>query len=124
MNYARQEDKPFRMLAAFVAVTVVLILAGAAIPAHAQTYKVLYDFLDNGPGPQWPGGPLAQGRDGDLYGYSYFDGTTNNGSIWKTTLRWTVLTANVPTGAVTGQAEIQDLAARMVKLETMLAAKR
>ncbi len=53
MNYARQEDKPFRMLAAFVAVMVGLILAGAAIPAHAQTYKVLYDFLDNGRGPQW-----------------------------------------------------------------------
>jgi hypothetical protein len=86
MNYARHEDKPFRMLAAFVAVMVGLILAGAAIPAHAQIYKVLYHVLENGPGPPWPGGPLAQGRDGDLYGYSYFGGTTNNGSIWKTTL--------------------------------------
>jgi hypothetical protein len=103
MNYARREDKPFRMLAAFVAVMVGLILAGAAIPAHAETYKVLYDFLENGPGPQWPGAPLAQGRDGDLYGYSYFGGTTNNGSIWKRRSPGTVLTANVPTGAVTSK---------------------
>jgi hypothetical protein len=107
MNYARQEDKPFRMLAAFVAVMVGLILAGAAIPAHAQTYKVLYDFLDNDRGPQWPGGPLAQGGDGDLYSYSYFGGTTNNGSIWKTTLPGTVPTANLPTASVTGKTIIR-----------------
>jgi hypothetical protein len=33
MNYARHEDKPFRMLAAFVAVMVGLILAGAGNPS-------------------------------------------------------------------------------------------
>ena len=54
------------------------------VPAQAQTYTVLFDFLVGGPGPQWPGGPLAQGRDGDLYGWSYNGGATNNGSIWKT----------------------------------------
>lgn len=48
MNYARQEDKPFRMLAAFVAVMVGLILARAAIPAHAQTYKLENDAPGDG----------------------------------------------------------------------------
>ena len=75
MNYARQQDRPFRMFAAFVAVVVVLTLTVAAVPAQAQTYKVLYEFPINGPAPQWPGGPLAQGRNGDLYGWSYEGGT-------------------------------------------------
>jgi hypothetical protein len=42
MNRARQQDKPFRMLAALVAVLAVLTLTGAAIPAQAQTFKVIY----------------------------------------------------------------------------------
>ena len=62
MNYARQQDKPFRMFAAFVAVVVILTLTVAAVPAQAQTYKVLYEFPINGPAPQWPGGPSR--RDG------------------------------------------------------------
>jgi uncharacterized repeat protein (TIGR03803 family) len=90
MNYARQQDKPFRMMAAFVTAMVVLSLAVAASPAQAQTYKVLYQFPINGPEPQWPGGPLTQGRNGDLYGWSYEGGVNNDGSIWKTTPSGTV----------------------------------
>jgi uncharacterized repeat protein (TIGR03803 family) len=78
------KTKSFRFGAALVLATLVLAVAGAAVPAQAQTYTVLFDFLLGGPGPQWPGGPLAQGRDGDLYGWSYNGGATNNGSIWKT----------------------------------------
>jgi uncharacterized repeat protein (TIGR03803 family) len=85
MNYARQQDKPFRMMVACVAAMVLLTLTGTTIPAQAQTYKVLYEFPINGPAPQWPGGPLAQGRNGDLYGSSYEGGTNNDGSLWKTT---------------------------------------
>jgi uncharacterized repeat protein (TIGR03803 family) len=85
MNYAWQQDKPFRMMVAFVAAMVVLALAGTSIPAQAQTYKVLYEFPINGPEPQWPGGPLAQGRNGGLYGWSYEGGVNNDGSLWKTT---------------------------------------
>ena len=51
MNYAWQQDKPFRMMVAFVAAMVVLALAGTSIPAQAQTYKVLYEFPINGPEP-------------------------------------------------------------------------
>jgi len=85
MTYARQQDCLFRMISALVAAMVVLTLAGAAIPAQAQTYKVLDVFNINGPGPEWPGGPLAQGRNGDLYAWSYLGGANNTGSIWKTT---------------------------------------
>jgi uncharacterized repeat protein (TIGR03803 family) len=85
MNYARQQDKSFRMIAPFVAAMLALTLAVAAIPARAQTYKILENFLTGGPGPQWPGGPLAQGRDGHLYGFSFFGGANNTGSIWKAT---------------------------------------
>src|SRR5205085_871355 len=63
---------------------VVLVLIMAAIPAQAQTFTLLDNFLVGGTGPQWPGGPLAQGRDGQLYGWSYAGGTNNTGSIWKT----------------------------------------
>jgi uncharacterized repeat protein (TIGR03803 family) len=85
MNYVRRQDRPFRLFAAFVTAIVVLTLAVAAIPAQAQTYKLLDDFLTGGPGPQWPGGFLEQGRNADLYGWSYLGGTNNTGSIWKTT---------------------------------------
>ena len=90
MNYLRQQDRSFRMIAALVAAMVVLALSVAAIPAQAQTYTVLDEFLTGGPGPQWPGGPLPQGRDGNLYGWSYLGGANNTGSIWKTNPSGTV----------------------------------
>jgi uncharacterized repeat protein (TIGR03803 family) len=83
MNYA-QRMKSIRIVQLFVLATLVLTLAVATIPAHAQTFTVLDNFAINGPGPAWPGGPLALGRDGDLYGYSYLGGANNTGSIWKT----------------------------------------
>ncbi len=90
MDQARQQDRSFRMCAAFVAALAVFTLAWVATPAQAQTYQVLYDFSVGGPGPQWPGGSLAQGRDGDLYAFSEYGGTNDDGSIWKTTPSGTV----------------------------------
>jgi uncharacterized repeat protein (TIGR03803 family) len=78
------KTKSLRIGTAVILGTLVLAVAGAAVSAQAQTYTVLFDFLTGGPGPQWPGGPIPQGRDGDLYGWSYNGGSTNNGSIWKT----------------------------------------
>ena len=85
MKGVRQQDRLGRLFAAFVAAMVVLTLALAAIPAQAQTYKILDNFLTGGPGPEWPGGFLSQGRDGGLYGWSYLGGANDTGSIWKTT---------------------------------------
>ncbi len=84
------DQRKTRSSLAAVAAMIVFILSGTAIPAQAQTYNVLYEFPINGPAPQWPGGPLAQGRDGDLYGWSYVGGTSNDGSMWKTTPSGTV----------------------------------
>jgi uncharacterized repeat protein (TIGR03803 family) len=84
------KTKSFPFGTARVLAILVLAVAGAAVPAQAQTFTVLDNFLVGGPGPQWPGGPIPQGRDGDLYGYSYSGGITNNGSIWKTDLSGTV----------------------------------
>ncbi len=86
MSFSIRKSVP--VFAAFALIT--LTFGGVAVPAQAQTYTVLYNFLTGGPGPQWPGGPLLQGRDGDLYGDSYQGGATNNGSIWKTTPAGTV----------------------------------
>jgi uncharacterized repeat protein (TIGR03803 family) len=90
MNCTRQQDKLFRMIATCVAAMVVLVLTVAAVPAQAQTFTLIDNFLVGGPGPQWPGGPLVQGRDGQLYGWSYAGGTSNTGSIWKTDTSGTV----------------------------------
>jgi uncharacterized repeat protein (TIGR03803 family) len=59
---------------ALTMLAVVILLAGIAIPAQAQTYTPLYNFA----GPQWlanPLGQLALGRDGNFYGM------TTGGSI-------------------------------------------
>src|SRR5438067_4147000 len=106
------KTKSFRFGTTLILAVIVLAVAGAAVPAQAQidpiepkddaindalavpanpealsaaTYTKLFDFLVGGPGPQWPGGYLPQGRDGDLYGWSYNGGARNNGSIWDTT---------------------------------------
>jgi uncharacterized repeat protein (TIGR03803 family) len=82
--------KSLPVFAALATVMVTLTFGGLTVPAQAQTYTILDNFLTGGPGPQWPGGPLLQGRDGDLYGDSYLGGATNNGSIWKTSPAGTV----------------------------------
>jgi uncharacterized repeat protein (TIGR03803 family) len=82
--------KSLPLAAALATAIVALAFVGATVPVQAQTYTILDNFLTGGPGPQWPGGPLLQGRDGDLYGNSYLGGATNNGSVWKTTPAGTV----------------------------------
>ncbi len=70
-----------------------LTIAGFAFispPAQAQTFTLIDSFMNGGPGPQFPGGVLSQGRDGQLYGWSYAGGANNTGSIWKTDLLGTV----------------------------------
>ena len=84
MSFTSLKSLPaFAVLATLM---IALAFGGFTVCAQAQTYTILHNFLTGGPGPQWPGGPLLQGRDGDLYGDSYLGGATNNGSIWKTSL--------------------------------------
>ena len=86
MNQARQQDKTSRMIAAFVAVMFVLALAGAAIPAQAQTYNVLYVVPGTTGGISNPGDWAAtQGRDGNNYFGSFYGGTASYGTLFKVT---------------------------------------
>jgi uncharacterized repeat protein (TIGR03803 family) len=110
MVYGRQQGKAGCLFAAFVAVMIVLTLAGAAIPAQAQTYTVLYSFGTKPNDPLQPHGPdaIAQGRDGNLWTTSADGGTGNNGSVFKITPSGTVTVVsnlgnpgNTPFGGVT-----------------------
>jgi uncharacterized repeat protein (TIGR03803 family) len=65
-----------------------LILIAVATFADAQTYIALYDF---GGDPEDPGGILAQGPDGDVYGTSNFRGSATSAEAFKFT----------PSGALT-----------------------
>ncbi len=87
MTYLGRENKPFCMPTAFMAAMVVLAFALAAVPAPAQTYRVLYKFGSNANDPLQPRGPdaIAQGRDGNLYTTSANGGTSNNGTVFKVT---------------------------------------
>jgi uncharacterized repeat protein (TIGR03803 family) len=90
MNYVRKQDKRFRRFAASVAALAVLTLAGAAVPARAQTFTVLYD-APGGSGIANPAGQAdAQGRNGNLYFTAAGDGA-GAGALFEIT----------PSGAVT-----------------------
>src|SRR6266446_6286596 len=84
-NYAQHATKSFRIGTALVLGTLVLAIAGAVVPAQAQTYTVLYDF------PGYPGlsGPLAQataqGRDGNLYTTAIGGGFYGGGGLFSLT---------------------------------------
>jgi len=81
----------FKAVRNFCSIFLLLTLV-AIVPAHAQTYTDMFDFLDaNGCCPSYPGA-LAQGRDGLLYG------TAQNGGKYG---YGTVFVIDPSTGAVT-----------------------
>src|ERR1035437_4553398 len=92
MNSVRRA-KSFRILQLFVLVTLVLTFIGAAVPAQAQTFSVVYNFGSNPNDPANPRGAdaIAQGRDVDLYSTSVNGGSIGHGTAFKIT----------PTGTVT-----------------------
>jgi uncharacterized repeat protein (TIGR03803 family) len=62
------------------------LFAGVALPAQAQTVSTLYNFGGVTGDPNGPSGPMAQGRDGNIYGVSQagpIGGPTNNGVVYK-----------------------------------------
>jgi uncharacterized repeat protein (TIGR03803 family) len=76
-------------LSASVAVALAIILFTTA--AHAQTFTVLYNFGGIPGDPLGPGyGPIAQGRDGNLYDTSVGGGSSNFGTVFKITSTGTV----------------------------------
>jgi hypothetical protein len=69
MNYVCKQRKRFRTFAAFVAAMVMLVLAGAAVPAQAQTFNVTHDFTGS-PSAHYST-TLVQGRNGEFYVGTY-----------------------------------------------------
>ncbi|MBZ5546341.1 MAG: hypothetical protein LAO22_00060 [Acidobacteriia bacterium] len=69
MNCIHFQVKKFSMAAvALTMLATVVILAGIAIPAQAQTYAPLYNFGVVDSSQNGPNGQLALGRDGNFYG--------------------------------------------------------
>jgi uncharacterized repeat protein (TIGR03803 family) len=81
VNFNR--SKSFRTTSALILTTLMLVVAAAT--ATARTYTDLYNFGFNSGDPSKPQGPLAQGRDGNLYGVSYTGGTHNLGTVFLVT---------------------------------------
>lgn len=86
MNHLRHGTES-RIGAALALGALILAVAWAAIPAHAQTYKVIYNFGTHTGDPVTPGaGPdfIAQGRDGNFYSMSW-QGGSDRGAAFKIT---------------------------------------
>jgi|HubBroStandDraft_1064217.scaffolds.fasta_scaffold05293_5 uncharacterized repeat protein (TIGR03803 family) len=72
-------------------VLVVLLGAAATVASPAQTFKTLVVF-DGANGATPVDTPLAQGRDGDLYGTTLGGGANGSGTVFKITPRATLTT--------------------------------
>ena len=66
---------------------VVILIVAAAVPSQAQlpTPTVLYGFQQLPTDVIEPAGPIAQGRDGNLYGVGVNRGANNRGGVYKIT---------------------------------------
>jgi len=91
MNYVQQQDRLSRMIAAFAAAILLLTLAGAAVPAQAQTYTDLHDFNPGAGDPDLSQftGLFPQGWDGSLYSLARNGGTSSDGTVYGITLSGT-----------------------------------
>ena len=71
-----------------------LAMIAVTIPAHAQTFSVLYNFSTSGGGPCYPGtgAAIAQGRDGTLYSAAYACGAIGYGAMFNITPSGTLTT--------------------------------
>jgi uncharacterized repeat protein (TIGR03803 family) len=96
MNYVRRFKSDHFGTALFLAV-LALILSVAAIPAQAQTYKVLYNFGTNSGDPTQPHGQdvISQGRDGKLYTDAATGGAGNGAAFRVTTSGKLAVVANL-----------------------------
>jgi uncharacterized repeat protein (TIGR03803 family) len=63
--------------------TLLFVLAAAAIPAQAQTPTVLHQFMQTSTDACAPRGNIVQGRDGDMYGGGGACGGHGSGAIYR-----------------------------------------
>jgi uncharacterized repeat protein (TIGR03803 family) len=82
----KESRNPFLSAGAAVALAIIVFTSAAVTVAQAQTFTVLYNFGGVTRNPHYPSnGPIAQGRDGDLYSTTTDGGSTNSGTIFKIT---------------------------------------
>jgi uncharacterized repeat protein (TIGR03803 family) len=81
------QNHPHRKPGLFVMLVAALVFAGVLVPAQAQlpTPTVLYGFQQLPTDVIEPTGPIAQGRDGNLYGVGVNRGANNRGGVYKIT---------------------------------------
>ncbi len=81
-NY-RQGKVPSMMAMLLTMLAVVVIFAGAAVPAHAQTPTTLHSFVQSSTDACEPEDNIVQGRDGNMYGVGVSCGTNGTGAVYK-----------------------------------------
>lgn len=72
-----------RMAMLLVLLAAVVMFAGAAVPARAQTPTTLHSFLNGSTDACEPEDNIVQGRDGNMYGVGVSCGTGGNGAVYK-----------------------------------------
>jgi uncharacterized repeat protein (TIGR03803 family) len=82
-----QKTTSNRASLALTLIALILGIAALAIPSHAQIPSpvVAYTFQGGTTDVYFPWGPLAQGRDGNLYGTGQGRGAGNTGGVFKIT---------------------------------------
>jgi hypothetical protein len=81
-NY-RQGKVPSMVAMLLTMLAVVVIFAGAAVPAHAQTPTTLHSFVQGSTDACEPEDNIVQGRDGNMYGVGVSCGTFGGGAVYK-----------------------------------------
>jgi uncharacterized repeat protein (TIGR03803 family) len=80
-NY-RQGKVPSMMAMLLTVLAVVVMFAGAVVPAQAQTPTTLHSFLNGSTDACEPEDNIVQGRDGNMYGVGVSCGTSS-GAVYK-----------------------------------------
>jgi uncharacterized repeat protein (TIGR03803 family) len=79
----RQGKLSGMMAVALTMLAVVVIFAGAAVPAQAQTPTTLHSFQQVPTDACEPEDNIVQGRDGNMYGVGVTCGTNGTGAVYK-----------------------------------------
>ena len=85
--YAKSKTTKSAAAAIVLTVLVVILIAGSALPSHAQipAPTILYGFQQLPTDVIEPNGTIAQGTDGNLYGTGGNRGANNTGGVFKIT---------------------------------------
>jgi uncharacterized repeat protein (TIGR03803 family) len=79
----RQGKLSGMMAVALTMLAIVVMFAGAAVSAQAQTPTTLHGFQNVPTDACQPENNIIQGRDGNMYGVGLYCGTNNTGAVYK-----------------------------------------